>query len=631
MWLEKNELDCDFRIGEWLVSPMLNQVSRNGSSARLEPKAMRVLVYLAEHPGVVSKEQLIAAVWPNVFVSDDVLSGCISALRKTLRDDARHPKIIGTIHKGGYRMLLPVDTVNGNGKPHLLSKVEDVWWRRPATTRLALTFSVIIAVVVLAAAFVWAPSRRRYDSIAVLPFVDVAKDPSTEYLSDGIAEQVINDLSQLSELRVMAWTTASRYRQPQVDLRAAGRDLGVKTVLTGQMSRQGDRILLQAELVDVAGGSQLWGKQYEGDVGKISGLQQQLSSDIVSSLRIRLTESDEKKIQRRHSASPAAYELYLEGRFYWGKRTESGLAHAMDFFKRAIQLDPNYALAYSGLADCYNLQDDWGDRAPRDSFPKARAAAEKAISLDDSLAEAHVSLAMVREAYDWDWVGAEQEFKRAIELNPNYTTAHQWYGLFLAGMGRFPEAEVEVRRAQQLDPVSSIVSMAIAEVYTWESHDDAAIAEYKKVIALDPSFAGAYGNIAHLYEKKRLHVEALNSLQQYWVLVGQPDFARELQNAYDKAGYPAVNRALLNKELRDREKGRYRSPTGIAEMYAALGDESRAFEWLQKGYEEHSSGMAYLAIDSDFDAVRERPQFQYWLGVLGLPHLANSATRIPHS
>lgn len=631
MWLEKNGLDCDFRIGGWLVSPMLNQVSRNGSSARLEPKAMRVLVYLAEHPGVVSKEQLIAAVWPDVFVSDDVLSGCISALRKTFGDDARRPKIIGTIHKGGYRMLLPVDTVSSNGKPHFLSEGGDVWWRRPAITRLALTLGVITAVVILAAAFVWAPSRRRYDSIAVLPFVDMAKDSSTEYLSDGIAEQVVNDLSQLSGLRVMAWTTASHYRQPQVDPRAAGRELGVKTVLTGHMSQQGDRILLQAELVDVAGGSQLWGKQYEGEVGKISGLQQQLSSDVVSNLRIRLTESDEKKIQRRHTASPAAYELYLEGRFYWGKRTESGLAHAMDFFERAIELDPNYALAFSGLADCYNLQDDWGNSAPRDSFPKARAAAEKAISLDDSLAEAHVSLAMVREAYDWDWVGAEQEFKRAIELNPSYTTAHQWYGLFLAGMGRFPEAEIEVRRAQQLDPVSSIVSMAIAEVYTWENREDAAIAEYKKVIALDPSFAGAYGNVAHLYEQKHMYVEALNSLQQYWVLVGQPEFARELQKTYDKAGYTAVNRAFLNKELRDREKGRYRSPTGIAGMYASLGDESHAFEWLQKGYEEHSSGMAYLAIDSDFDTLRERPQFQYWLGVLGLPRTVNSTARVPRS
>lgn len=622
-------MDSDFRIGEWLVSPMLNQVSRNGTVARLEPKAMRVLVYLAEHPGVVSKEQLISAVWPGVFVSDDVLSGCISALRKTLGDDARRSKIIGTIHKSGYRLLLPVDAAGRSGEALLHAKKD--WWRRPSASRFALTVSVVAVMVILAGAFVWAPSRRRYDSIAVLPFVDTAKDSSAEYLSDGIAEQVVNDLSQLSGLRVMAWTTASRYRPPQVEPRAAGRDLGVKAVLTGRMARQGDRVLLQAELVDVAGGSQLWGKQYEGDIGQISSLQRRLSSDIATSLRIRLTESDEKKIQRRHSASPAAYELYLEGRFYWGKRTESGLAHAMDFFQRAIQLDPNYALAYSGLADCYNLQDDWGDSAPRDSFPKARAAAEKAIALDDSLAEAHVSLAMVREAYDWDWVGAEQEFKRAIELNPNYTTAHQWYGLFLAGMRRFPEAEIEVRRAQQLDPVSSIVSMAIAEVYTWENHDGAAIAEYQKVIALDPSFAGAHGNIAHLYEKKRLYAEALNSEQQYWVLIGEPDFAKELQRAYDKAGYTGVHLAILSKELRDREKGRYRSPTGIAGLYASLGEESHAFEWLQKGYEEHSSGMAYLAIDSDFDAVRERPEFQYWLGVLGLAGSINSATRIPRS
>jgi len=619
MSLEKAKLDGDFRIGEWLVSPALNSISRNGTSARVEHKAMRTLVYLAEHPGVVSKDQLISAVWPDVFVSDDVLPGCISALRKALNDDARRPKIIETIHKGGYRLLLAVEPLNGNGQPHPQAADIQTSRRRVFSYRVAIPLGMVVLAAILAAAFGWAPTRHRYDSVAVLPFVDAAGDAATQYLSDGVAEQVVNDLSQLSTLRVMAWTTVSRYRQPQLDVRAAGRDLGVKAVLTGRLLRQGDRIVLQTELVDVSSGSQLWGGQYDRSISDAPALQRQLSQDIASNLRLRLTGSEQEKIGRHYSASPAAYDLYLKGRFFWEKRTKQGLAQAIEYFQQAIQSDPNYALAYAGLADSYALLDDWGETAPRDCFPKARAAAEKAIALDDSLAEAHVSLAMVRESYDWDWIGAEQEFKRAIELNPNYATAHQWYGLFLASLRRFPEAEAEVRRAQQLDPLSPIVNMALPEVFTWQGRLDDAILEYKKIIAMDPSFPGAYGNLAYLYERKHMYSEALDTQRQNLSLKGQPNFAGELRNIYSSSGYTAVMRRELNKDLQDRAEGKYTSPVGIAACYSSLGDEERALEWLQRGYEEHSSGMQYLAVDTEFNSLRSNPKYLYWLDVLGLP------------
>lgn len=620
MSLERAELNAGFRIGEWLVTPSLNQISRNGTSARVEPKAMRVLVYLAEHPGVASKEQLISAVWPNVFVSDDVLPGCISALRKTLNDDARRPRIIETIHKGGYRLLVPVEPLNGNGVPHAETANNSAPSRqRKLTGRSAIVLGVAAISVVLVAAFVWSPSRQRYDSVAVLPFADAANDSAIQYLSDGIAEQVINDLSQLSTLRVMAWTSVSRYRQSQPDVRAVGRELGVNAILTGRFSRDGDHIILQTELVDVSRGSQLWGNRYERNISEVPGLQQQLSQDIASNLRVRLTGSDQEKIHRRYNANSAAYELYLKGRFFWDKRTKQGLDQAVEYFQQAIHSDPNYALAYAGLADSYALLDDWGETAPRDSFPKARAAAERAIALDDSLAEAHVSLAIVRESYDWDWVAAEQEFKRAIELNPNYATAHQWYGLFLASMGRFSEAEAEVRRARELDPLSAIVNMALPEVYTWERRDDDAIAEYKKIITMDPSFPGASGNLSFLYEKKRMYTEALEQEQRHATLAGEAEYFTKLQKIYSASGYNAVLREELNKDLEDRDRGKYRNPTGIASYYALLGDQAHALEWLERGYEEHSSGMQYLAIDPQFDAMRSSPRYQYWLNVLNLP------------
>ncbi len=607
-------MDGDFKIGEWRVSPALNQIGSATASTRVEPKAMQVLVYLAEHPGVVSKEQLISSVWPDVFVSEDVLPGCISALRKAFNDNARRPTVIETIHKSGYRLLLPVERTNGTGRSAPSQEPA-----RPANQFRILALTIAAAALLLAA-FIWVPSRTRYDSVAVLPFVNATGDPGAVYLSDGIAQQVVDDLSQLNAVKVMAWASVSRYRQQQPDVRAIGRELGVKAVLTAKLARAGDRLALQTELVDVNNGSQLWGQRYEQGVAEISGLQQQLSRDITDNLRLRLTGDEQHKIDHPPVAPSAAYELYLKGRFFWGKRTKEGLQQGIDYFQQAIALNPNYALAYAGLADCYNLLDDWGKMPPRDSFPKARAAAEKAIALDDSLAEAHVSLAMVRGSYDWDWLGAEQEFKRAIELNPNYATAHQWYGETLASLGRFSEAEREVKRARELDPLSPIVNMAVAEVYAWEGRDDEAIAQYKRVIELDPSFAGAYGNIAVSYQRKSMYAEALQAMQKEETLDGNPEFAAALGRAYGKSGFRGVLQEELKSALAERNK-RYVNPVGIAETYAQLGDLPHALQWLEKGYEAHASGMQYLSIARGFDEIRLDPGFRYWVSVLNLPNL----------
>lgn len=609
----------DFKLGDWLVSPAVNLISKNGDRTRVEPKAMQVLLYLSEHPGVVSKEQLISAVWPDVFVTDDVLPGCISVLRKAFQDNARQPRIIETIHKSGYRLLLPTEPVNANG--HELSAQTHAprsLWQRIHARRVTLLIAAILLVSLIIAGISRSPSRTTYDSLAVLPFADPDSDSASQYLSDGIAEQVVNDLSQLHTLKVMAWTTVSHYRQPQLDIRRVGSDLKVKAILTSRLLRDGNRIVVQTELVDVATGSQLWGQRYERTMADISGLQRQLSQDIATNLRVRLSGNEQSKISHKSSASPEAYELYLKGRYFWNKRTKTGLQQGISYFEQAIRSDPNFALAYAGLADSYNLLDDWGKIAPRDSFPKARAAAEKAIALDDSLAEAHVSLAMVRSSYDWDWNGAEQEFRRAIDLNPNYATAHQWYGLLLASLGRFPEAEAEVHRAQQLEPLSPIINMAVAEVFTWERRYDDAIAEYKKILELDPSFAGAYGNLGEVYAQKRMYAETLSLWKQKCALTGEMEFARELEKLYARSGYSGVLRAELNYDLAARASGEYSNPVGIAEAYAALGDTPHAFEWLQKAYEEHSSGMQFLNTDAKFDSLRDNPKFQYWLSVLAL-------------
>lgn len=638
MSLESVSVHGDFKLGDWLVSPAVNIISRNGDGTRVEPKAMQVLVYLAEHPGVVNKEQLISAVWSDVFVTDDVLPGCISVLRKAFQDNARQPRIIETIHKSGYRLLLPAEPVSTNGHegvPQIV--VPESLWQRMRAHRLSLLIAALILVPLAVAGVLRIPSRASYDSLAVLPFANPDNDSASQYLSDGIAEQVVNNLSQLHTLKVMAWSTVSRYRQPQAEVRRIGSDLKVKAVLTGRLLRAGDRVVVQTELVDVASGSQLWGEHYERTMADITGLQRQLSQDIATNLRVRLTGVEQQKILHQPSSSPEAYELYLKGRYFWGKRTKAGLEQGIRYFEQAIHSDPNFALAYAGLADSYNLLDDWGKTAPRDSFPKARAAAQKAIALDDSLAEAHASLAMVRAAYDWDWNGAEQEFRRAIDLNPNYATAHQWYGLLLASLGRFPEAEVEVRRAQQLEPLSPIINMAVAEVLTWERRYDDAIAEYKKILELDLSFPGAYGNLAEVYAQKHMYSEALNTWKQKCTLTGETEYAREMDKLYKRSGYPGILRAELNYDLAARSSGEYSNPVGIAELYAALGDTPHALEWLQKAYEEHSSGMQFLNTDAHFDSLRSNANFQYWLSILALrsptdvSHFVSSSPSPPQS
>jgi TolB-like protein/DNA-binding winged helix-turn-helix (wHTH) protein/Tfp pilus assembly protein PilF len=622
----------DFRVGEWQVNPTLNQISGTAKSTRVEPKVMQVLLYLAQNPGVATKDELISAVWPGVFVSDDVLPGCISALRKAFNENARNPKIVETIHKGGYRLVLPVEWGNGN---HIATPVaaspSRIHTLRVKSSRRLLISATAVLVLISFVLLAWINSRSPYDSIAVLPFLNVANEPGAAYLSDGIAEGVINDLSAIPELKTMAWTTVSRYRDPRPDLRKLGRQLGVKSVLVGRLLRQGDRLMLQTELVDVASGSQLWGEQYDRKVAYSFSLQQQLSREVASNLRIRLTGAEQKKILSRHNPSPEAYELYLKGRYFWNQRSKEGLLRAVQSFERAIEIDPKYAVAYAGLADSYNLLDDWGTTLPRESFPKARAAAETALSLDDSLAEAHTSLAMVRESYDWDWIGAEQEYKRAIELNPNYATAHEWYGMHLAAMQRFPEAEAQVKHAQQLDPVSPIITMAVGEVYSFEGRYDEAIVWYRKALELNPAFCGAYGNLSAVYEYKKMYPEAVKTLVQMLTLSDEGKFAESIQKAYSRSGYRGVLQQELAQALKASGEGQYKSPVGIAQTYASLGDTKNALKWLAKGYEQHSSSMQYLAVSPAFDQLKATNQFQYWTGVLGLPSPAGAVGKRPNS
>jgi DNA-binding winged helix-turn-helix (wHTH) protein/TolB-like protein/Tfp pilus assembly protein PilF len=651
-------LQGNFKVGDFTVAPSLNSISLNGTTSRVEPKAMQVLACLAEQPGeVVGKEQLIQKVWADTHVTDDVLTVCISALRKAFNDSARESGVIQTIPKRGYRLIAPVVRGNGNGngahasapaknaiewaiedgakeadtlnEPHPFVKNAKGWRTRGFSWTWIIVWCAL-ALVMLAGYFLLRP-RRTIDSVAILPFAVSDPNPEVEGLSEGIEEGIIDGISQLPKVRVMAWSTVTRYKGQKVDPRTAGKDLGVQAVLTGQVSHSGDDLVIQTELVDVQSGTQLWGQQYNRKLSDVALLQAEIARQVSGKLRWRLTGEEEKKIEKRSTTNPEAYQLYVKGRYFWNKRTESGMQKAIEYFQQAIEKDPSYAVAYAGLADSYDLLDDWGKRPPRDSFPKARAAAMKALELDDSLAEAHTSLAFVKANYDWDFAGGEKEFKRAIELDPNYATAHQWYAMQLAPMRRFAEAEAEIKRAQELDPLSLIISMGVGEIYEWEGRHELAVAQYKKTLEMDGNFAGARGNLAGAYEHLGRYREAVDEMQKEAELAGLPDMAAQIGRVYRKDGFSGVVRLELTKALEDRAAGRYVPALFLADHYARSGHKKEALDWLERAYQERDSGMILVPVNPDFDPLRGESRYQGVMRLLSSGVGGMESTRVRES
>ncbi len=458
---------------------------------------------------------------------------------------------------------------------------------------------------------------RAIDSVAILPFTNSGADPNTEYLSDGITESIIDSISQLPNLRVMAWTTVARYKSQTKDPLAIGGELGVKSVLTGKIVQSGNQLQIQTELVDLATGSRLWGEQYTRQLSDVIPLQKEISLRISEKLRLKLSGADEQKLKRNTTADPEAYTLYLKGRYFWNKRSEEGMRKAISYFQQAIDRDPGYALAYAGLADAYNLGDDWGSTPPSESFPRAKAAALRALDLDDSLAEAHTSLAFVKANYDWDFPGAEKEFQRAIALNPNYATAHQWYAMYLVPMRRFAEAEREIKVAQDLDPLSLIISLGVGEIFEWERNYDAAFRQYQKTLELDPSFIGTYGHLSTIYEHKGMYREAVEAAKKVAVLKGNNDEVSEMERVFRKNGYPGLNQMNLRRDFEAQAQGKYVRSSEIAENYLRTGNKPQALHWLEKAFEERDSSLVFLPIDAEFDPLRSDPQFQELLKKIG--------------
>jgi TolB-like protein/Tfp pilus assembly protein PilF len=464
-----------------------------------------------------------------------------------------------------------------------------------------------------------AAGQSRIESIAVLPFANLSNDPKTEYLSDGITETLINNLSQLPNLAVMSRNTVFRYKGQATDPEKVGRDLHVRAILTGRLFQTGDELMISVSLEDVQNSRQIWGEQYNRKLSNLLSVQQEIASDICGRLRPRFAGEEKRLLVKRPTENAEAYQLYLQGLFYWNKWTQTDFKKAADYFTQAVQKDPRYALSYAGLADSYSLLGDAGYLPPSEAWPKAKTAAMQALDIDGSLAEAHTSLGLVKEHFEWDWAGAEKEFERAIELNPNLATAHHWYGDYLTNMGRFGEGITETKKAQELDPLSLMINTTMGWQFYLAGQNENAVEQLRKVLDIDPKFSPARRILEELYAHLGRHKEAVAERETALSLSGGPELAASIEEDFTKSGYKGVLQSWL-QGLTELSKHSYVSPYSIAESYMRMGEKQKAFEWVEKAYEEHDSGLVSLAVEPMFEPLRSDPRFKEILRRMKLPH-----------
>ncbi len=508
----------------------------------------------------------------------------------------------------GPTTVLPAQQTSGT--THALSKSK----RRKAI--VAITVVIALALAVTIYFFVVRKSNVPINSIAVLPFVNERGNADVEYLSDGMTESLINSLSQLPNLSVKARSTVFHYKGKDITPQQVGSELSVQAVLNGRVVQRGDQLTLSLELVDARTGNQIWSEQYNRKTADLVSLQSKIARDVSNKLRLKLSGADEQRVTKSYTANTEAYQLYLKGLYYWNKRTHEGTRKAMEYFQQAIDKDPSYALAYVGLADSYTIS-----TFSHTSDEKAKAAALKALEIDDTLGEAHATLGVIKE---WEWYAyagadAEREFKRAIELSPNYPTAHHWYGEFLDTRGRFDESFAEYQRALELDPLSLAISTALGTAYYDARQYDRAIEYFKELIEMDPNYVRTHFYLAQVYEEKGMFEEAIAENEKGLILDGKnPNEVAKAKTAMKDALRLSGARGYWQKKFDlGREDEQSSNPLAMASLFARLGEKDQAFVWLEKAYDERVH-LEYLKVSPEWDNLRSDPRFASLLQRVGL-------------
>ena len=459
----------------------------------------------------------------------------------------------------------------------------------------------------------------KIESIAVLPLANLSGDPAQEYFADGMTEELITNLGKISALRVISRTSVMRYKKTEKPLPQIARELGVDGIVEGSVLRVGDRVRITAQLIQAEQERHLWAESYERDLRDILALQSEVARAIAGEIKVKLTPQEQTRLASARPVNPEAHEWYLKGRFLWERRTPEALKKSIEYFQQALEKDPGYATAYAGLADSYDVLASNGILLPKEVYPRARAAALKALELDNTLADPHAALGMVIYDYDWDYPAAEREFQRALELNPHCANAHHWYGFLLLTMGRLDEAMAAIKRARQLDPLAPRINANVGLFLYLTRHYDEAIEEISKAMELDPDHARTYDYLEWAYLQKGMYREAVQAAQKVASLRGEsPEWVSGLGRAYERGGIRAAKRLELERSEAPSSRG-YPRGEDFARLYAFLGEKERAFEWLEKGSREHTLLPVYLRLDPQLDVLRSDPRFQDLLRRMNFP------------
>jgi TolB-like protein/DNA-binding winged helix-turn-helix (wHTH) protein/Flp pilus assembly protein TadD len=619
------------RFGVFEVDLHSGELHKQGVKIKLHDQPFQVLAMLLEHPGqLVTREELRQKLWPaNTFVDFDVgLNSAIKRLRDALGDSAEDPRFVETLPRRGYRFIAPIErqktpqpgepSAEVTGRPAGQAGPTSTSWRRLLLPALLALASV---TVFFSSVRAWRgySGGSRIRSLAVLPLENLSGDPSQEYFADGMTEELTTNLAKIKSLRVISRSSAMQYRKTQKPLAEIARALRVDAVVEGSVARSGDKVRITAQLIEARTDQHVWAEVYNRDLRDVVTLQGEVARDIAQKIRIAVTPEERAQLTGARRINPEAYEAYLKGRYYWNERTEEAMRRAIPYFEQSMSKDPNYPLAHDGLADCWLSLGWYGYVSPKEAFPRGKAEAMRALELDDSLAEAHTSLAFANMNYDWDWPAAEREFRKAIELNSNYANAHHWYGDYLSSVGQHEQAIAESRRALELDPLSPIINAWLGWRYYFARQFDRAIDQYRETLEIDPNFVPVHLVLGQAYEQKGMLKEAIAELEKASSLSkGAPLYASSLAHAYAVAGRRSEAETMLH-QADERAQHAYVPSFHVAIMYAGLGRKDETIAWLERGYQERSAWMVWLKVDPRFDFVRSDARFQNLLLRLGFP------------
>jgi TolB-like protein/Tfp pilus assembly protein PilF len=565
------------------------QLRKRGVKLRLRGQPLKVLAtLLMRAPDVVTREELHEEIWPaDTFVDfDHGLHNAIARLRQVLGDSAEKPRFIETLPRRGYRFVGQLQ----NDKP-----------KNPTSAADANKIDV-----------------RNIRAIAVLPLEDLSEDSRHEYFSDSMTEALINSLARIKLLRVISRTSAMQYKGAGRSLPEIAHQLKVDAVIEGSVLRAGERVRITTRLIHAASDQHLWAETYDRDFLDILSLQSEISRQVANEVRIILSPEENARLASGRLVNREAHEAYLKARYYWNKRSEDGVKKAVEYFRRAIDSDPTYARGYAGLADCYHILGYYNTLSPKEAYPKAKAAALKALELDPSLAEPHASLGVIHRDYEWNWAAAETEFQRAIELNPGYVEAYHWRTTLFGMLGRKQEALEGKAGALAMDPLSVVIRTDLARMLYFFRDYDRSLQEFQAAIEMDPNFGSAHLWMAHVYQQKGLVDGALSELKEGLRLSGESAYAlAKLGHGYALAGLRDDAQAIL-KQLLTSARQKHVSPYDIAMIHVGLGQIDQAFACLESAYEQRSLWLGYLKVEPQLDALRSDPRFRRMLDRLGL-------------